>query len=78
MDALIDLLGECNAKMDGLLKDNARMRETLLWLDRGGGLGHDVHERINAALGVQYPKFCRHPEKCAGKGRCMSDYVCND
>ena len=27
-----------------------RMRECLEWLDRGGGLGHDVHRRIRAAL----------------------------
>lgn len=55
-----------------------KMRGTLLWLNMLGGLGHEKHERINAALGVEYPKFCKHPDKCAGKGRCMADWVCND
>ena len=25
-----------------------------------------------------YPEFCTQPEKCAGKGKCMNDWVCND
>lgn len=25
-----------------------------------------------------YPMFCKHPEKCCNKGRCESDFVCND
>jgi hypothetical protein len=25
-----------------------------------------------------YPEFCTKPELCAGKGRCMNDWVCND
>jgi hypothetical protein len=25
-----------------------------------------------------YPEFCKHPGKCAGAGRCMADWVCND
>lgn len=27
-----------------------RLRECLEWLDRRGGLGHDVHDRIRASL----------------------------
>jgi len=25
-----------------------------------------------------YPEFCKHPGKCAGAGRCMAEWVCND
>lgn len=30
----------------------AALRETLQWLDRRGGLGHDAHARIQAALKI--------------------------
>lgn len=29
-------------------------------------------------LKVPYPEFCRHPEKCAGKGNCQHDPNCID
>jgi hypothetical protein len=25
-----------------------------------------------------YPEFCKHPGRCAGAGRCMAEWVCND
>lgn len=25
-----------------------------------------------------YPKFCKHPGKCAGAGSCKAEWVCND
>jgi len=25
-----------------------------------------------------YPEFCKHPGKCAGEGRCMAKWCCND
>jgi hypothetical protein len=25
-----------------------------------------------------YPEFCRHPEKCAGKGACPREITCAD
>jgi hypothetical protein len=38
-----------------------RLRELLEWLDRRGGLGIDVHERIRAALsGAELPQGATH------------------
>lgn len=34
-----------------LVAEVRRLRELLDWIDRGGGLGLDVHQRIRAALG---------------------------
>lgn len=25
-----------------------------------------------------YPKFCKHPHRCANTGRCQAEWVCND
>jgi hypothetical protein len=64
--------------MIDLTVESDLMRKTLLRLDQLGGLGFDKHEAIKRALGVTYPRFCHHADKCAGKGRCMAERVCND
>jgi len=35
-------------------------------------------ERIQLKARCPYPLFCNHPEKCAGKGNCQAEWVCND
>jgi hypothetical protein len=70
-------LKKANAGVDRIIAERDRMREALLWLHHRGGLGHDAHGRIAVALGAPYP-FCRHVEKCAGKGYCPRDIACND
>lgn len=37
--------------LNGPAAENARLRELLEWLDKGGGLGLDIHAKIRAALG---------------------------
>lgn len=44
-----EMLAE-NDPVDPFMAERTRLRETLFWLNNKGGLGHDVHERINAAL----------------------------
>lgn len=34
--------------------------------------------RIALKAYVAYPEFCTSPEKCAGKGNCQREWVCND
>lgn len=36
----------------------------------GMKLAHDAREVIAEGLGVNYPKFCSHPVRCARAGRC--------
>ena len=52
--------------------------EALLYLDARGGLGHDKHAIIKKALGVPYPEFCHHADKCMGLGSCPRDPCCCD
>jgi hypothetical protein len=45
----------------------------------------DLAQRMDAAIdaarakpNVPYPEFCRHPDKCAGRGTCPRDPCCCD
>jgi hypothetical protein len=38
----------------------------------------DRYVRTQLKQHAPYPEFCKHPERCAGTGRCQSDIVCND
>ncbi len=54
------------------------MHAALVWLSQRGGLGTEAHRKIAAALGSPEPDFCSQPEKCAERGRCTRDPVCNN
>jgi uncharacterized protein with ATP-grasp and redox domains len=61
-----------------LERDLAAAQDVLLYLDNGGGLGINKHKLIMEALGVPYPEFCHHPNKCMGLSICPNDPCCCD
>jgi hypothetical protein len=36
-----------------------------------------IENELAKAKAIPYP-FCRHPDKCAGKGYCQHDPACNE
>lgn len=49
-------------------------------LSAGRAKADEMIQTIRADLkrSTPYPEFCTRPEKCAGKGRCQNEIVCND
>ena len=50
-----DVIRELRASLAAAQKQIATMRELLEWMDRIGGLGHEVHQRIAEVLGQRRP-----------------------
>ncbi len=48
--AASQMLAGDNARLCGIVLEADNLAELLEWLDRGGGLGLKVHDRIRAAL----------------------------
>jgi hypothetical protein len=64
-----------------LRADAERWRELPAWLEKYQidyiGLLRDI-DAARAKSNVPYPEFCRHPDKCAGRGTCPRDPCCCD
>lgn len=55
MDTLAKHHLKCQADLNTVISQNQVMREVLEWINRLGGCGLHVHERIKAALGAHKP-----------------------